>query len=76
MSMTAPMEPNLPNQDEGIPAADPGAGAPPTAEGFGVGGGEPDTAEQGSDDAEATPTTETAFQAPDPDDVGRGPVTP
>ena len=42
MSMWTPMEPNLGNADEGIPAADPGAGAPPPAEGFGVGGEEPD----------------------------------
>jgi hypothetical protein len=76
MSMSAPMEPNLPNADDGIPAADPGAGAPPTAEGFGVGGEEPDAPEEGEGDAEAAPPTDTAFRTPEPDDVGRGPVTP
>lgn len=42
MSMSAPFEPNLGHRDEGIPAADPGAGAPEPADGFGIGGEEPD----------------------------------
>ncbi|MCZ2838049.1 hypothetical protein [Modestobacter sp. VKM Ac-2985] len=74
--MSTPFEPNLPDRDDGIPAADPGAGAPPPAAGFGIEGEEPAAPEEGSDDAEATPPTETAFPTPDPDDVGRGPVTP
>ncbi|MCZ2805954.1 hypothetical protein O2W18_12625 [Modestobacter sp. VKM Ac-2983] len=76
MSMNAPLDPFPSNPDDGIPAADPGAGAPQTADGFGAEGEEPAAPEQGSDDAEAAPPTETAFQTPDPDDVGRGPVTP
>ena len=44
--MWTPMEPNLGREDDGIPAADPGAGAPPPAEGFGVGGEEPDRPEE------------------------------
>ena len=40
--MWRPMEPELGPADDGIPAADPGAGAPGTAPGFGTGGEEPD----------------------------------
>jgi hypothetical protein len=39
------MEPNLGREDDGIPAADPGAGAPAPADGFGIGGEEPDRPE-------------------------------
>ena len=42
MSMSQPLEPNLPKPSEGIPAADPGPGAPDTAEGFGIEGEQPD----------------------------------
>jgi len=43
MSMSEPFEPNLrPDAEDGIPAADPGPGAPPTAPGFGIEGEEPD----------------------------------
>ncbi|WP_170037039.1 hypothetical protein [Georgenia soli] len=43
--MSEPFEPNLrPDAEDGIPAADPGPGAPPTAPGFGIEGEEPDTA--------------------------------
>jgi hypothetical protein len=42
MSMSAPLEPNVPQEKDGIPAADPGRGAPETAEGFGVEGEESD----------------------------------
>ena len=34
--MWTPMEPDLGRGDDGIPAADPGPGAPPTADGFQV----------------------------------------
>ena len=44
--MWTPMEANPGRGDDGIPAADPGAGAPPTADGFGVGGEEPDRPEE------------------------------
>jgi hypothetical protein len=43
--MWTPMEADPGRGDDGIPAADPGAGAPPTADGFGVGGEEPDRPE-------------------------------
>ena len=69
MSMSAPLEPHLPETDDGIPAADPGAGAPSPAEGFGVEGEEPDRAE-----GDAAPDAGTAgdppFRTPDPRDVG------
>jgi hypothetical protein len=59
--------------DDGIPAADPGAGAPDPSRGFGVGGEEPDVAEsEDPDDAEApSPSpSETPFRTPDPRTIG------
>ncbi len=45
MSMSEPLKPNLrPTSEDGIPAADPGPGAPPTAPGFGIEGEDPDAA--------------------------------
>ena len=70
MSMTQPMEPNLPPQRDGIPAADAGAGAPQPAEGFGVGGEEPDTPERREGDAGTVPTADTPFRTPDPAGIG------
>ncbi len=81
--MWTPMEPDLGRGDDGIPAADPGAGAPPTADGFGVGGEEPDRPE--ATDAEEArtqdagaegsagggPDDDPPFRTPDPDEVGR-----
>jgi hypothetical protein len=85
--MWTPLEPNLGRGDDGIPAADPGAGAPAPADGFGIGGEEPDRPE-GSDrpggvGAPGTGATETGmqqsaedgdppFRTPDPGEVGRG----
>jgi hypothetical protein len=78
VSMWTPMEPELGQGDDGIPAADPGAGAPPTADGFGVGGEEPDRPEDaGTQDAGAHGTTrdrpddDPPFRTPDPGEVGR-----
>jgi hypothetical protein len=83
VSMWTPMEPNLGRRDDSIPAADPGAGAPPTADGFGVGGEEPDrpedadTQDAGTQDADAHGTTgdrpddDPPFRTPDPGEVGR-----
>lgn len=74
MSMWTPVEPDLGRGDDGIPAADPGAGAPPPADGFGVGGEEPDRPEE----ADAAPPAgdaaraDTPFRTPDPGRVGRG----
>jgi hypothetical protein len=77
------MEPNLGRRDDGIPAADPGAGAPRPADGFGVGGEEPDrpedadTQDAGTQDADAHGTTgdgpddDPPFRTPDPGEVGR-----
>jgi hypothetical protein len=70
MSMAQPFQPNLPTEDEGIPAADAGYGAPPPAEGFGVGGEEPDAPEEGADGSSAPPTSGTPFRTPDPTEVG------
>jgi hypothetical protein len=72
MSMSMPLEPNVGTPDDGIPAADPGAGAPPPAEGFGVGGEEPDRPEEapaaagGAGDAA---TADPPFRTPDPTDL-------
>ena len=70
MSMSAPLEPNLPASDDGIPAADADRGAPPPADGFGVEGEEPDRA--AGDTATAVPPADSPFRTPDPRDVGRG----
>jgi hypothetical protein len=70
MSMSAPLEPDLPPHDDGIPAADAGRGAPPPAEGFGVQGEEPDRAD--GEPATADSGTDSPFRTPDPRDVGRG----
>ncbi|MGY1638837.1 hypothetical protein ACI78V_19485 [Geodermatophilus sp. SYSU D00742] len=85
MSMWAPMEPNLGRGDDGIPAADPGAGAPEPAEGFGIGGEEPDRPEETAAPAGGAapagsaapadddgPRADPPFRTPDPDDVARG----
>ena len=71
MSMTQPMEPELPTPRNGIPAADAGHGAPPPAEGFGVRGEAPDRPEQETDgiDAPASMPADTPFRTPDPTDV-------
>ncbi|MBM7808369.1 hypothetical protein JOD57_004206 [Geodermatophilus bullaregiensis] len=46
MSTWEPMTPHGHRPDDEIAAADPGAGAPPPAEGFGVAGEEPDRPEE------------------------------
>ncbi|NEK85588.1 hypothetical protein GCU60_07415 [Blastococcus saxobsidens] len=73
MSMSTPFEPHLGRPDEGIPAADPGAGAPPPAEGFGVGGEEPDRPEQSDapDTGDSDGRGDPPFRTPDPDEVRR-----
>jgi hypothetical protein len=60
------MEPFMPHSatDEKIAAADPGAGAPEPAPGFGIGGEEPDRAEQSTEDQPADDDE----QAPPADD--------
>src|SRR3712207_9517194 len=74
VSTWTPMEPDLGRGDDGIPAADPGAGAPPPADGFGVGGEEPDPPAEGG----AAPPAGDAARArnpvrtPHPGEVGRG----
>ena len=73
MSMWEPMTPNRYRPDDEIAAADPGAGAPPPAEGFGVGGEEPDRPEQAEGSPAAAHGPETAFRTPDPADVRREP---
>src|SRR4051812_18865115 len=76
MSMSQPLEPGLGQPGEGIPAADPGPGAPKPAEGFGVGGEEPDLAPPGDhadppDDPPDLPRDDVPFRTPDPREVGR-----
>ena len=71
MSMSAPLEPNLPETpDDGIPAADAGRGAPPPAEGFGLDGEDPDRAE-GEPQTPDVELGDPPFRTPDPRDVGR-----
>ena len=81
--MWTPMEPNLGRGDDGIPAADPGVGAPPPSDGFGIGGEEPDRPEEaGTQDVDAgdvdaqqaagdDPADDAPFRTPDPGAVGR-----
>ena len=71
MSMTQPMEPELPTPRDGVPAADAGSGAPPPAEGFGLGGEEPDHQQgTGAEHAPASMPGDTPFRTPDPTDLG------
>jgi hypothetical protein len=59
--------------DDGIPAADPGSGAPEPAPGFGVEGEEPDVTREGAGDAEGRPaSSEPPFRTPDPRELGPG----
>jgi len=70
MSMSAPFDPVQPSTDDGIPAADAGNGAPPPADGFGVGGEEPDRPEEtGAESPVADRETDTPFRTPDPTEV-------
>ena len=52
MSMWQPLQPDLGRADDGIPAADAGQGAPEPAEGFGVGGEDPDVLARSSEEPE------------------------
>lgn len=75
MSMTDPFLPQQPGDSaDTIAAADPGAGAPDVAEGFGVGGEEPSvpepTTESGDDLDEVVPE-DTPFRTPDPGQTRR-----
>ena len=64
--------------DDGIPAADPGAGAPEPAPGFGIGGEDPDVVpaedRQPDEDEKAEradlPGSGATFSTPDPRKVG------
>jgi hypothetical protein len=59
--------------DDGIPAADPGSGAPEPAPGFGVEGEEPDVTREGAGDGEGRPaSSEPPFRTPDPRELGPG----
>ena len=79
-SMWEPMTPNASGPADEIAAADPGAGAPAPAEGFGVEGEEPDrSAETDHPDgtraqAPAVEDVDTVFRTPDPADVRRDPA--
>jgi hypothetical protein len=70
MSMPPPFSADP--SDDGIPAADPGAGAPSPAAGFGVGGEEPDRVPEGDPGDEQDADVETPFRTPDPRKVGPG----
>ncbi|MDK3256531.1 hypothetical protein [Blastococcus capsensis] len=76
MSMSSPFEPHLGRPDDGIPAADPGPGAPPPAEGYGPAGEEPDRPAEATrppaegGDAQTDPPEEPPFRTPDPHDIG------
>ena len=69
MTMPPPFSAD-PSDADGIPAADPGAGAPEPAPGFGVGGEEPDVIADGDAEPAHAPREETPFRTPDPREVG------
>ena len=79
MSMWEPLTPGRHHPDDEIAAADPGAGAPPPAEGFGVAGEEPDRPEEATagtvpaedSPAAAAPSRDVPFRTPDAADVRR-----
>ena len=58
--------------DDGIPAADPGQGAPEPAPGFGIGGEEPDVIADEDDDEGRPAGGEPPFRTPDPRELGPG----
>ncbi|MFD1717866.1 hypothetical protein [Georgenia deserti] len=82
MSQAQPFQPNLqPDEERGIPAADPGPGAPPTAPGFGEGyePGDFDDDQAPADGGAAAERTgvddedlddPNLFNPPDPEEVG------
>jgi hypothetical protein len=78
MTMMGPFLPYPAGEDEyRVAAADPGAGAPPPAPGFGEAEGEPDlvddTPEPGSvDPVPERPAAEIPFRTPNPNEIGLG----
>jgi hypothetical protein len=70
MTQWAPMDPFSSDDRQGIPAADPGTGAPEQAEGYGVPHEEPDLADGDPATGDADPPADTPFSPPDPEDVG------
>ena len=74
MSMNEPLEPfsgRSQQQGQGMPAADGGTGAHSPAQGFGIGGEEPDVGEEGGQSPDVSPADDSPFRTPDPGDVGR-----
>jgi hypothetical protein len=69
MSMMPPSAAD-PSDTGGIPAADPGAGAPEPAPGFGIGGEDPDVLADGDTGGQQVPGGETPFRTPDPRELG------
>jgi hypothetical protein len=66
--MSAPFEPSVAAAD-GLPAADPGAGAPEPAPGFGVSAEEPDVTRDDGDESPGA-GAHTSFRTPDPAEIG------
>jgi hypothetical protein len=58
------------SEADGIPAADPGAGAPEPSPGFGIGGEEPDVVADEDAERPRAPVTDTPFRTPDPREIG------
>jgi hypothetical protein len=69
MSMMPPSAAG-PSDSGGIPAADPGAGAPEPAPGFGIGGEDPDVIADDDTERPQTAADETPFRTPDPRELG------
>jgi hypothetical protein len=79
-SMWEPMTPNSSGPADEIAAADPGAGGPAPAEGFGIAGEDPDRSEETDhadptvEQAPAVEDVDTVFRTPDPAGVRRDPT--
>ena len=72
MSMPPPFSAD-PSEADGIPAADPGAGAPEPSPGFGIGGEEPDVVADEDAERPQNLSGDTPFRTPDPREVGPDP---
>jgi hypothetical protein len=71
MSASEPLLPHADRTEDTIAAADPGPGAPEPAPGFGIGGEEPDVAEQTAADEQTAAPRDTPFRTPDGSAVSR-----
>ena len=70
MSMPPPISSDPPRSTDGIPAADPGTGAPPPSPGYGREAEEPDVQADDAGTVDVAPDDRTPFRTPDPGAIG------